>query len=427
MAQKVRDSRLEKRSNRLKVKLGERHFKILDTGVALCYRRTSASYGTWSVRLVLANGRYRLSALGTADDHAEANGQTILSFGEAQAKALEQHKQLLRDGGILKGPYTVGQAAENYLEWFRTNRRAVATTETNIKAHILPKWKNVEVAELTTTQIKLWHGALATKAARKRTKLGAPLAYREAPKDDEAKRSRKSTANRILTIFKAVLNKAYQDEHVASCEAWKKVKPFKDVDEPIVHFLSADEGKRLLNACPIDLRKLVRAALNTGARYSELTGAFVADYSPDNQSLYVRPSKSGKGRHVPLTVEGCAHFAEACLGKKSGELLFTRADGSAWGKNFHVRPLLKACENARIEPAVGFHQLRHTYASLLAQAGADLLTISKLLGHADTRITSRHYAHLCDKTLSNAVNRFLPSFGEPPPKGKISGIHRNTS
>ena len=79
MAQKARDSRLEKRSNRLKLKLGERHFKILDTGVALCYRRTSESYGTWSVRLVLANGRYRLEALGTADDHIEANGQTVLS------------------------------------------------------------------------------------------------------------------------------------------------------------------------------------------------------------------------------------------------------------------------------------------------------------------------------------------------------------
>jgi integrase len=53
--------------------------------------------------------------------------------------------------------------------------------------------------------------------------------------------------------------------------------------------------------------------------------------------------------------------------------------------------------------------MRHTYASLLAQAGADLLTISKLLGHADTRVTARHYAHLCD--AGNAVETLLPSFG----------------
>lgn len=77
------------------------------------------------------------------------------------------------------------------------------------------------------------------------------------------------------------------------------------------------------------------------------------------------------------------------------------------GTNRHVPPLLEACWKAKIEPAVALHQLRHTYASLLAQAGADLLTISQLLGYADTRITLRQNAHLCDKTLANAVNRFF--------------------
>jgi len=59
---------------------------------------------------------------------------------------------------------------------------------------------------------------------------------------------------------------------------------------------------------------------------------------------------------------------------------------------------------------IAFHELRHTYASHLAQAGVDLLTISKLLGHSDTRTTSKHYAHLADKTLAQAVTK-LPSFG----------------
>lgn len=424
MAQKARDSRMENRSNRLKLKLGERHFKILDTGLALCYRRTSESFGTWSVRLALADRRYRLEALGTADDHAEANGETILSFGEAQEKALARRKQVQRAGGIIKGPLTVAEAAEHYLEWFRIHRKSIAATEATIKAHILPKLKDFQVTELRPERIKAWHSALATKPARKRTKLGAAIAYRAAPKDDEAKRSRKSTANRILTVLKAILNKAYEDDLVATNEAWKKVKPFADADEPIVRFLNPAEAKRLLNACPVDLRELVRGALHTGARYSELARATVADYAPDNQSVHIRPSKSGKGRHVPLTAEGSAHFAAMCIGKKGSALIFTRADGSAWGKNLHVRALREACQNAKIEPAIGFHELRHTYASLLAQAGADLLTISKLLGHADTRITSRHYAHLCDKTLANAVNRFLPSFGEHP-RGKVSPIGKH--
>jgi integrase len=62
-----------------------------------------------------------------------------------------------------------------------------------------------------------------------------------------------------------------------------------------------------------------------------------------------------------------------------------------------------------VRPAISFHELRHTFASHLAQAGVDLLAISKLLGHADTRITARHYAHLADKTLTAAVTR-MPNF-----------------
>jgi integrase len=91
--------------------------------------------------------------------------------------------------------------------------------------------------------------------------------------------------------------------------------------------------------------------------------------------------------------------------------MFVRGDGETWGKNHQQRPMIEACKAAKVTPALRFHECRHTYASALAQAGADLLTISKLLGHADTRITARHYAHLCDKTLANAVNNLLPNFG----------------
>ena len=125
--------------------------------------------------------------------------------------------------------------------------------------------------------------------------------------------------------------------------------------------------------------------------------------------VYVAQSKSDRPRHIPLNPEGLALFKGLVTGKTGDNLLFTRADGREWAKNYHVRPLLKACEVAKIKPALSFHELRHTYASHLAQAGVDLLTISKLLGHADTRITSKHYAHLADKTLAAAVTK-LPSF-----------------
>lgn len=390
--------------------------------MALSYRRTSEQFGTWAVRLVLADGRYTLETLGTADDYADANGQTVLSFGQAQAKALKRHKELQQAGGVIKSPTTVSEAAEHYLEWFRTHSKSLATTENTIKAHILPTFGDSTLEDLKTERIKAWHTWLASKAARKRTRKGATTALRPKPETDEEKRSRKSTANRFLTVFKAMLNKAYEDGLVSTNDAWKRVKPFADVDEPVIRFLKPDEATRLINACPEDFRRLIKAALMTGARYSELAGMKVEDYSPETRQIFICPSKSGKGRHIPLTTEGAALFATCTDGKIGDELAFRRIDGVAWGKNYQVRPLLEACNVARITPSVGFHELRHTYASFLANAGADLLTISKLLGHADTRITSRHYAHLCDKTLRNAVEKYLPDLGAEP-ESKVTPIN----
>jgi len=416
MAQKIRDGQLEKRSNRLKLPLRTRTFKVLDTGLALSYRRTSEQFGIWGVRIALADGRYRLESLGTADDYADANGETVFTFGQAQDKALERFKAVQQDGGVIKTPTTVKEAVEHYLEWFRENKKSVKETETAIKAHILPTFGADKVDLLTKERIQAWHARLATKAARKRSKKGAAIAHREKPESDDGKRSRKSTANRILTILKAILNKAYEDKLATKDDEWKRVKPFKDVDQPVIRFLKAEEATRLINAATPDFRKLLKAALMTGARYTELTTLIDSDYSPEAKSVHIRKSKSGKSRHVPLTTEGAELFESVCLGKVGGDLAFTRKDGSAWGKNYQVRPLLEASKVAKIEPAIGFHELRHTYASFLANAGADLLTISKLLGHADTRITARHYAHLCDKTLANAVNAYLPNLG-----GRVGG------
>ena len=57
------------------------------------------------------------------------------------------------NAGIVRVPLTVGQAAENYLEWFRVHRKSVAATETALKAHILPKWGASNIADLRTEQI----------------------------------------------------------------------------------------------------------------------------------------------------------------------------------------------------------------------------------------------------------------------------------
>lgn len=421
MARSARDAKLETRTARLRVVPGIRHWRVVSKGIALGYRRTAAGYGTWSVRLLTVDGeheKYILRAIGTADDTEGANGRDVLDFFQAQDRAREEAQRLKTPAYVLEGPLTVQRAADHYLEWFRKHRKSVRETEHAIRAHITPTLGSEIITELRAPQIRKWLDRVASAPARVRTsKLSKEPKYRAPAKTEhdkqDALRARKATANRILTVLKAILNKARQDEMVSlgtDETEWGKVSAFEKVDEPRIRFLQDAEATRLINACAPDLRQLVSAALLTGARFGELTALRVRDVDMRGGRVFVAHSKSGRPRHVPLNVDGVSLFKKTIAGKTGDDHVFTRPDGKPWGKNHHVRALIDACKVAKIRPAISFHDLRHTYASHLAQVGVDLLTISKLLGHADTRITERHYAHLADKTLAAAVTK-LPSFG----------------
>jgi integrase len=422
MAGARKDSRLGSRTARVALKARHQPYWInIGEGVALGYRRGPQG-GSWYVRAYSGKGQYQQAQIGGADDYLDANGETVLTFYQAQEKARKLAQSHDRERGIgLSLDLTVAEAADKYLAWYKDHRRAYTETEHSVRVHILPALGATRVDELTSAAIRRWLEQLAAKPARVRSKKQAKQAsYRTAPKTADEKRARKSTANRIFNILKAMLNRAYQDGLVTSDSAWRKVKPFAKVDEARIRFLTDAEALMFVNACPADLRQLVRAALLTGARFGELAGLQAKDVNLDTAQVYFSPAKSGRSRHVPLNDEGVTLFKGIIAGKTGDQLLFTKASGEPWGKNHHVRPLLNACNIAKVKPAISFHELRHTYASHLAQAGVDLLTISKLLGHADTRITSKHYAHLADKTLAAAVAK-LPSFGATEP-AKVRSI-----
>ncbi len=411
MARSAKNKQTETRTKRLALPMrDDPYYTKIGDSLSLGYRRKKKGNGTWQARIG-TYPNYTKHKLAEADDHNESNGESVLTFYQAQEKARVYAEECNRPSHATGKPVNIEEAADHYMKWFRENRKSIQDTERTIKAHILPTFGRTLVMELTSLEIKRWHEKLASSPPRRRTRLGEKQNYGNKASTGDAKRSRKSTANRILTVFKAMLNKAFEDGLVPDDKEWRKVKPFKQVDEPVVRFLTVQESTRLINACPEDFRHLVQAALLTGCRYGELSRILVNHVNPDTRLVYVNPDgKSGKGRYIPLSDEGLQFFEQKILGKPSLECVFTRKDCSPWAKNHQSRLMKAACEQAKIHPPIGFHELRHTYASLLAQAGADLLTISKLLGHADTRITSRHYAHLCDKTLANAVKELLPSF-----------------
>jgi len=344
----------------------------------------------------------------------EANAKTVLTYEQAQDAARAWFKIVAReqDGAKREGPYTVRQATEDYLKDYEARSgKATGRMKSIINIHILPTLGKIEVERVTRAQIRDWHRGLAAAARRVRTKAGEEQQYKELGDDPETVRKRRATANKILTTLKAALNHAVVEGEVADTGAWTAVRPFKNVDAPKVRYLSDDESLRLTNACQDDLRQIVTAALLTGCRYGELAQLKASDFDPDSETLYIATSKSGKPRHIVLTDEGSDFFTQAAAGRPGNDLMFARTTGGAWGNAHQYRPLQEACAKAEIDPPASFHILRHSYASRLAMNGVPMKVIAEQLGHVDTRITEKHYAHLADSYKADTVRAAFGSLG----------------
>jgi|SRR5680860_242443 len=281
-----------------------------------------------------------------------------------------------------------------------------------MEAHALPRLGKLEVASLTADKLRKWHADLARKPPRLRSKPGEQQKYRPLTEDEQALRRRRASANRCLAQLKAALNLAWREGKTPSDMAWRKVKPFEGADAARVRYLSVAECKRLLEACEPDFQMLVRAALETGARYGELCRLNVDDFNAEAGTVAILTSKAGKPRHVVLTDEGRAFFEQVCCDRIGGEPMFLKANGSPWRKSHQLRPMAEACRRAKIDPPVSFHALRHSWASLATMNGVPLLIVAKNLGHSDTRMVEKHYGHLAPSYIADAIRAGAPRFGE---------------
>jgi integrase len=407
MARTLRDARLDTREARSRLRVqGKPHWRLLEPGLHLGYRRLAKRPGTWCVRRYVGGQTYTVETLKgvVADDFANADGKTVLDFKQAQQEVLK-HKPKAA------GALTVADAVEQYLVYLSENGKSADDARYRADALILPSLGAVEVAALSTEKLRGWLAALAKTPAKRKHESGA-----------EPLRRRRSTANRTLTILKAALNLAFREGHVPADGAWRRVRPFRGVDAARLRYLNISEAQRLINGCDPDLRKLVQAALQSGCRYGELARMVASDFNPDSNTVTVRQSKSGKPRHVFLTDEGAALFGRWCAGKAGNALLFTR-DGEPWQKSNQGRPMKLACQRAGVTPPIGFHILRHTYASLAIMGGAPLLVVARNLGHSDGRMCEQHYGHLSASYVGDAIRAAAPRFGIEP-DDKVAVLRR---
>jgi integrase len=392
MSKTVRERKLDSPAARAKLKAsGKPYWRAIDTGLHLGYRKGLAS-GKWVLRRYQGGEKYVVETIGTADDHSDANGADILTFFQAQREAREIASKTKAPAGT--GEFTVAAAMDAYFSRLEhEGGKSVTCDRGRAAKHILPKLGNVAVSDLMRDMLSKWLTGLAGKA-----------------KDgDDAIRARRATANRTLTVLRAALNQAFRDGKAASDIPWRTVKPFGETNSPRLRYFTKDEVHRLINVAQGDFRNLVKAALFTGCRYGELTRIRVGDFNPDSGTVFVGQSKSGKSRHVVLTDEG-RRFFEALTAGRDGDALTLTQGGTQWGTSHQTRHMAEAMRAASITGGT-FHILRHTAASHLVMSGVPLNVVAHNLGHADTKMTEKHYAHLAPSYVAETIRKFAPDFG----------------
>ncbi len=386
--------------------------------LTLLYSKTKAGEaGKWITQTYLGlneegKPRHTKKNIGIADDLQAPDGEHILTFTQAQQKALDTHDKQLKakKAGTHTGPLTVQDVTTSYLRHLKAHGQPADHAERRIRVHILPALGRLQVDELTTHRLVRWRDAMAAEPARLRTAKDKPQRWRDAPLTPDEQRARRATVNRTVTVLKAALNRAFKAGRLHDDTAWRRLEPFGKVDVARPGFLSPQEAQRLINAAPPDFRAVVRAALYTGARYGELCRLVVADFQRNR--LVIRKSKSGKPRDIRLQEEAVAFFQQLTLGRPSGETLLLRPDAQPWGPSHQARPMRAACEAAKLTP-IGIHQLRHTWASQAVMSGLPLLLVAENLGHADTRMVEKHYGHLTQSYKDEMFAKHAPRFGSP--------------
>lgn len=422
MARASKNQDLSSKSKRLKLAIQrEPHWYAIGAGEHLGYRKTGDAKGTWIVRYYSKEHGRRFESLGIADDSAASMGSDEMSYQDAIKAAGVEIAKIKRanNAGVSTRKYTVADAARDWLKVWRGSERSKATSQANVDKHILPTLGIIEIDKLNRVRIERWLHDQAKKPPLKvtqrqqSTKKLSPSRQSKTvydPNDPETQRKRRDSANRVFRDLRALLNRAYDNQHVASKAPWETIKEFDNVDVAKNEYLTLDEANRFIQECPQDFRDLVQAALITGCRYGELCSMKVAAYDVQVGAVSVIQAKTGKMKRIFLTPDEAAFFATHIEGKDAGDLMFRRSDGEPWGKSHQQSRMETVLKSADINRHVRFHDLRHTFATLLAMNGTSLQLIANQLGHSSTRIAEKHYAHFSPSYVAATIRANKPSY-----------------
>ena len=265
-----------------------------------------------------------------------------------------------------------------YLPHVKLRKRSWRVDERIARQHLSSAFGDKQLAEIRRHEVEDWLHGLASSGL-------AP-----------------ATCNRILAVFKTICSLAeIRGVLSAGQSPCMGVSPFK-IRTQRERYLTRDEARRLMRALEKSGHPeafALRLLLLTGARKSEILKARWEHVRLDLRLLVVPLSKSGKPRHIPLSDEAIAVIRS--IPRQQGlPWLFP---GHAPGKPLSALYLFWNRIRRELGLAdVRIHDLRHTFASFLVNAGHSLYEVQKLLGHGDPRTTMR-YAHLGQASLVAAA------------------------
>lgn len=295
-------------------------------------------------------------------------------------------------------------------EWQRARILAPTTAldeQRSIKNHIRPRWGDVPLIDITRHDVKAWAAEIQ--------KSGRALA----------------TVKKITTAFSTSLAAAV-DAEILTANPASRLK-LGTPDNTIERYLTQSEQAALLDyhrVHPLSYA-LTAVLIDSGLRWGEATALTLQDIDLERRTIRVRSAwshnilqpytKSKRRRTVPLT-QRVADALKIVMPTKQSTLIFshdgsTQLDVSSWRFRHHDRAI-----EALGMPHTRIHDLRHTYASTLLQAGIPLAEVGKLMGHLSV-ITTARYAHL-SSTPSAAVLAALgdtTSTDPEPPRGTNVG------
>jgi len=276
-----------------------------------------------------------------------------------------------------RGGETVADLAERYIEQHMPKKRPTSQRDDRdmLRLYILPALRTTKVKDVDVAAVEALH--------RKITKDGKPV-----------------RANAVVRLLSTMFNLSIKWKMRADNPCKGIGKNYEEARE---RYLTKAEIERLWKALDAEQdRESVAAillAMLTGARRSEVVKATWDQFDLE-QGVWTKPSAHTKQKRIhraPLTPRALAMLQALREENPHETALFpVRA------KIGTVRPAWERVRSKAGLDDVRFHDLRHSFASLLAGDGVSLVLIGRLLGHTQERTTAR-YAHLADQPLRDAL------------------------